>query len=291
MRTDDLTRAPGARVLLPLRGPAQQSIAEFVAVHAPLPRRGRWARVFGWSPLHESSAQWFWRAVGQLDVGAALDRLGPEWSVFHSVPGPASPLGGPTWVDHLVIGPTGVVTVTAYDHTRQNVWVDRRAFVVDGHRLQYIRVAEAEVGHIERMLGDATEGAVTAGAVIAVINPGSLRVRDLPRDVRVIDANALIASLRGGERRLDTDRVRLLAAAVNRESIGPEGLAIATDDAAEAARDGAARDGAEFGRVRREVAMARVVRAVWTIGIAGLVAGTLVAVGILQLVDDRIVGL
>ena len=286
MRIDDLTSAPGARVPLALRGPAQRSIAEFVAMHSPLPPRGRWARVFGRSPLHESSAQWFWSAVGQLDVVATLDRLGPEWCVFHGVPGPAPSHGGSSWVDHLVIGPTGVFTVTAYDHTRQNVWVDRRAFVVDGHRLQYIRVAEAEVGHIERMLGDAAEGAVTAGAVIAVINPGSLRVRDLPRDVRVIEANALIASLRGGERRLDTDRVQLLAAAVHREHTGPGERVTSTGD--EAA--GAARDGAEFGRVRREVAMARVVRAVWTIGIAGLVAGALVAVGILQLVEDRIVG-
>jgi hypothetical protein len=122
--------------------------------------------------------------------------------------------------------------------------------------------------------------------VIAVIDPGSLRVRDLPRDVSVVESSALAASLHAGESQLSAERVQLLADAANRESTWPAEHATVTFDELEA---GAA-DRAEFARVRREVTTARFVRAAWMIGVAGLLTGVLVAVGILQLVSIRTVG-
>lgn len=288
MRIDDLTSAPGSSAPLAVRGPAQRAITEFLAVHRTLPVRSRNARAFGLSPLTETNSHWYWSAVGQLEAAAALDSLGPQWRVFHGVPGPAADPGeAVTWIDHLVIGPGGVLTVTVYDHSRQNVWVDRRAFVIDGHRLQYIRTAEAEVGHVERMLGSATGDTVTATAVIAVIDPASLQVRDLPRDVIVVDSATLVSFLRGREHTLASERIELLAAAVDRESTWPGDFdAVTTEVLA-----GAIEDRAEFAQVRHEVRAARIVRAVWTIGVAGLLASVLVTLGILQLVSARDVGI
>ena len=286
MRIDDQPIAPVESTSVGVHGPAQQSISEFLAVHRTLPPRSRLDRIFGRSPLVQSSASWYWTAVGQLRMAAALDRIGADWRVFHGVPGPADARSGePTWIDHLVVGPLGVFTVTAYDHSKQNVWVGRRAFIVDGHRLQYLRTAEAEVGHVERMLGSATGGTVTAGAIIAVIDPGSLQVRDLPRDVFVVSSSRLIAVLRAGNRRLPADRVQVIASAIARAGTWP----------GEAPSDSeliaAAREHAQFTRIRREVVTARAVRTLWAVGAASLLTAVLVAVGILQLLSLRTVTL
>lgn len=264
-----------------VRGPAQHAIRELLAAQRALPGRSARSRLLGRSPLAESGAHWYWAAVGELEVVARLDRLGPEWFVLHGLPGPAAAHGSePFPIDHLVIGPAGVFSITIQDHTRQSVWVSRRAFIVDGHRLQYIRRAEATVGHVERMLEAAAGRHIRASTIIAVIDPGSLQVRDLPKDVFVVPASTLGFWLSARERELDPESARELAALARLDTTWPD-----TPVAAPAV-DVTARERAEFDQVRREVTTARVVRAAWAIGVTVLLTGTLVAIGILQLVTS-----
>jgi len=263
-----------------LRGPAQHAIREFLAAHRTLPTRSIRSRLFGRSPLAGSGAHWYWAALGELDIVTRMDRLGPEWCVVHGLPGPGEEAPGPSVIEHLVIGPAGVFSVTIHDHTRQNVWVSRRAFVVDGHRVQHIRGAEAAAGHVERMLEAATGSSVRASTIIAVIDPGSLQVRGLPKDVFVVAAASLGSWLKARERVLDPKTVAALARAARLDTTWPE------VPVAESAVEVAARELAEFDQVRREVTTARVVRAAWAIGATALLTGALVAIGILQLVSN-----
>lgn len=262
-----------------LRGPAGHAIRQFLAVQRLAPRRRFRARLFGHSPLAGPAARWYWTAVGQLDVLARLDHLGPEWSVVHGIPGsPTADGSAPGMIDHLVIGPAGVHTVIAYNHHRENVVVTRQAFIVDGHRLQYIRQAEVAVGQVERMLEAATGRSVRASTIIAVIDPGSLQVRDLPRDVFVVTASALIPWLKVRERTLDATTVNELSSLARSETTWSDAPPLTAFEAVVAAREAA-----EFGQFRREVATARIVRAAWAFGMVALVAGALIATGILQL--------
>src|SRR5690554_531326 len=128
------------------RAPAQDAIREFLAGHRLRPARSARERALGRSPLGESGAEWYWSAVGQLEVASRLENLGPEWTVVHGIGGPSMN------IDHLVIGPAGVFAVCTHDHTKQNVWVSGRAFVADGHSLQYLRAAEEAIGYVERNL-------------------------------------------------------------------------------------------------------------------------------------------
>jgi hypothetical protein len=263
-----------------LRGPAQLAIREFLAAHRPLPGRSIRSRVLGSNPLG-SGEHWYWAAVGQLEVMARMDRLGPEWCVVHGLPGPeGDDTPALASIEHLVIGPAGVFSVTIHDHTRQNVWVSRRAFVVDGHRVQHIRHAEAAVGHVERMLEEATGHHVRASTIIAVIDPGSLQVRDLPKDVFVVAADSIGSWLRARERVLDSAAVDALSAVARQDTTWPH---VPVADSAVAV---AARELAEFDQIRRQVTTARVVRAAWAIGAMALLTAALVAVGILQLVTS-----
>ncbi|MHA6694718.1 hypothetical protein [Homoserinimonas sp. A520] len=281
------SRAPVA-----LRAPAQVAIREFLHVHRTLPPRGIRSRLFGESPISASGAHWFWAAVGELEVVAGLHRLGPEWCVLHGLPGPApAPAdeaesstaaglsSGASTVDHLIIGPAGVFSVAIHDHTRQNVWVSRRAFVVDGHRVQHIRQAEAVVGHVERMLEAAAGRGVRASTIIAVIDPGSLDVRSLPKDVFVVAAASITTWLKTRECELDPAMVAELAGYARLESTWPDVPVAAAVEVSEQER-------AEFEQVRRDVTIARIIRAVWAIGATVALTGTLVAIGILQLVTN-----
>jgi hypothetical protein len=183
-------------------------------------------------------------------------------------------------IDHLVISSAGIFTVITHNHARQNVWVSRRAFVVDGHRVQHIRGAEAAVGYVERMLEAAVGRQVRAATIIAVIEPGSLQVRDLPRDVFVLDAASLCPWLKSRESILPPDAVAELAASARLESTwsrAARGSAAAAEEA---------RERADFDRIRRVVPTARAVRAAWATGAVVVLAGALVAVGIHQLVSS-----
>jgi len=165
----------GSHPATTFRGPAQHTISQFLVEHRAKPVRSTGQRVLGRSPLGETDARWYWAAVGQLELKSRLEQLGAEWTVVHGVPGPSET------IDHLVIGPGGVFTISAHDHARQRVWVSGRAFVADGHRLPYLRQAEEAIGHVERTLETVGGVHLRASTVIAVIDPGSLQVRDLPR--------------------------------------------------------------------------------------------------------------
>lgn len=267
-------------------GPAQHAIREFLALHRLQPGRSTRERLLGRSPLGESTAQWYWTAVGQLEVVAKLDRLGHEWSVLHGLPGAAG-TDGPALIDHLVIGPAGVFAVNAYNHARQNVLVSRRAFVVEGHHLQYIRQAEAAIGQVERMLEASAGHRVRASTIIVVIDPGSLQVRGVPRDVFVVEAASLPRWLKARDRELGAAAVAELTALAHLGTTWEESPGSAAETAPETGTGAIELERAQFENVRREVAAARIVRAVWAIGIVALLAGALVAVGILQLVAAR----
>lgn len=269
-----------SRASVTRRAPAQRSIREFLDVHRTLPPRGIRSRLFGRSPITPSGAHWYWAAVGELEVVARLDHLGPEWCVLHGLPGPATAAdGAPSTVDHLLIGPAGVFSVAIHDHTRQNVWVSRRAVVVDGHRVQHIRQAEAVVGHVERMLEAAAGRSIRASTIIVVIDPGSLQVRDLPKDVFVVAASSLGTWLKSRETVLGPATVAELAGFARLDSTW-------SDDQVDSSVEVSAQERAEFDRVRRDVTIARIIRAFWAIGAAAVLAGFLVALGILQLVTS-----
>ncbi len=69
--------------------------------------RSKLKRILGFPPLHPDAWPWFAGAVGEMQVGRILAKLGEEWTVLHAVP-----VGeGRTDIDHVVIGPAGLFTI------------------------------------------------------------------------------------------------------------------------------------------------------------------------------------
>ena len=61
---------------------------------------------FAWALGFDAhSLRWVWGAAGEEWTAEELERLGPEWRVFHDLP------NGRSNLDHVVVGPAGVFLV------------------------------------------------------------------------------------------------------------------------------------------------------------------------------------
>lgn len=291
MTSENAPNPTGSSVGSRLQHPAWDAVSEFLKAQSGVPPRSRAARLLGRSPLDATSERWFRGAVGVQDVAASLERLGPGWCVLHNLPlGTAAAVVTDTdtdndtdarvdRIDHVVIGPPGVFTVTTRYHGRQSIQVVRRNVAVDGHSVQYIRQAEVGLGHIERILSSAAGVTVAVSAIIAVIDPSSLSIRHTPRDVFVVNARVLASWFERRDRRLGPDEVERLARIAASGNIWPNQADAPTADDS----TGTAAECAAFESIRREVDRARMIRYLWAVVVAAAVVGATIAVMVVTL--------
>jgi Nuclease-related domain len=123
-------------------------------------------------------------AKGERVVGRKLDRWAARygWRVLHAVP--VGRQG--TDIDHVVIGPFGVVTVNT-KATSTRVWVGEHGMIVGRTTVDYLRKSRAEARRAGRLLSTAARDHVPVQGVI--VFTGARRftmVRGGPRDVAVL---------------------------------------------------------------------------------------------------------
>ena len=90
------------------RGPAHAIRHRCLEAQEAAKPRGFLARLVGFDPLHPDARAAYQGALGARRVGRQLDRLGSAWRVLHAVP-----FGDGRTIDHLVIGPPGVIALQA----------------------------------------------------------------------------------------------------------------------------------------------------------------------------------
>ncbi|MGX1695187.1 NERD domain-containing protein [Microbacterium keratanolyticum] len=157
-------------------------IAEFLRAQATAPPRSAVRRLFGASPLSDDSRPWHLGALGELAVAQRLATLDPAWTVLHAVP--IGTRGSD--IDHVVAGPAGVFTINAKFHERATVWVGARRLLVNGQKTDHLRYARYEATRVARMLAQRTGASVPTRAVIVLVNPRRLTIRQQPEDVTVL---------------------------------------------------------------------------------------------------------
>lgn len=152
-----------------------------------VPSRSPFARMLGRSPLHHDSVAWYDGAKDDISVGAALAKLPPDWTVFHSIPvGKVR-----TEIGHLVVGPGGVFTITMRNPRGKNVWVFKRLVVTQGIRVPYLRDAEFEAERVTRVLRKRMPHHGAVRPVVALVDPREVVIREKPDVVKVVDAKHL----------------------------------------------------------------------------------------------------
>ena len=117
------------------------------------------------------------RWLTEPNVLARLTRRRPPWRVLHAVPAGA----GHGDLDHVLIGPPGVVTVTVERHPGQAVRVDGDRFTVDGEDVGHVPRARAQAERAGRLLAAALGGdAGAAPPVIAALAVDAASVTPAP---------------------------------------------------------------------------------------------------------------
>jgi nuclease-like protein len=155
------------------------------------------ARIFG-----RRTDDWAWRvgAAGERAVGRKLDRLtGHGYRVLHSIP-----LGRGGDVDHLVIGPRGVVVVNTKHHRGAYVTVGERVVFVGrkrGRVTNYVEKARREADRVRQAVAAANLGEHVPVRAVLVVH-GAMRVhrwrRNEPLGVTVLPSGRAGRWLRSG---------------------------------------------------------------------------------------------
>jgi len=148
-------------------------------------------RVFGQSPLNPDVRSWYRGALGEMEVVGEFGRLGDDWTVLHAVPLSSST----SEVDHLVIGPGGVFTVTTRNLSGQRVLVVGGTLRVNGGPTEHIRDARDEAERAAKALDKVLGDVVEVRPVIVIVDPASTSRR--PSSVAVLESGELSAWLLG----------------------------------------------------------------------------------------------
>ena len=137
---------------------AETEAYETFSASAPRPRpRG----------VHRPS--WPRGTKGERVVGRRLARLGRDgWDVLRAVP----EQGGDE-IEHLVVGPPGVFTVSTLHHRGARIRVGGQVVWVDDAIREYLRNARIEAARVSRRLSEAQGAGVGANSSVSGMVPGA----------------------------------------------------------------------------------------------------------------------
>ncbi|HSP52219.1 MAG TPA: nuclease-related domain-containing protein [Cryobacterium sp.] len=163
-------------------------IEKLLRAQRSTPSRTLWARFLGRSPLGVNCEGWYLGAQGEILVGEKLATLSPEWAVFHALP-----IGGHGWdIDHVLVGPGGVVTINTKQHRGQRVLVEERSVLVDTRSVPYLRHAKFEAERVTTLLEDRRPLSTPVIPLVVFVGARSIDVRSSPAPVTVLDAQQLV---------------------------------------------------------------------------------------------------
>ena len=182
--TDQLATSMRTRIA------GQAVIEKTLAAQAKGRKRSLSARFLGLDPLDENTRQWFTDSRGEIEVGRILDMLPDDWAAFHSMP-----IGNrDTDVDHIIVGPAGLFTVTTKAHRGREVRVADRMIRIDGHKqVGYIPGAEREAIRVTELVKRRMADLPPVRPILALATPSRIRVRieAAPQQVAVLVASDL----------------------------------------------------------------------------------------------------
>ena len=150
------------------------TVRECLRIQATARPRTSLGRLLGRSPLHPDAVDWYGQALGELVVREELEKLGPEWTVLSAVPIGAHA----TDIDHIVLGPGGIFTLTVRNAGDAAVWVGGRTAVVGDQPVDFIRRAQSEAASAARSLSNAAGGPVQITPLLVLNRPARLTLRD-----------------------------------------------------------------------------------------------------------------
>jgi hypothetical protein len=260
--------------------PSNHALRECLALQADAAPLSLLARLFGVDPLARDARRSYSGALAELALADSLAALDAEWTVLHSVPVESEHARRHPAIDHLVIGPAGIFSVTAHSHAGQAIWVGERTFIVDDVRLDHLAAADDAASAASELLTAALAlgGSTTEAVVIPCIvvdSPATLQIRQRPGRIQVTTTRTFTVWLASLPRLLSPAVVDTLSVVALQSSTWPAALSAADQAAAD---QGAHRRRDEFDRLRLHIASARLRRLLWTgLGVVASYAAVIVS--------------
>lgn len=183
-------------------------------------RRERVGRFRTWAAraldVHTDERSWRVGAAAEETVGKELETLRDRgWHVLHSIP-----VGnGDSDIDHLLIGPGGVITVNSKHHPDGKVWVTSAQIRVNGSNVPYLRNSRHEAVRVSRILGKEVGFPVpTISCLIFRLRDGKLTIKESPVDVLVLRATKAAKAIRGRAGALNLGEIEQVYEAARRST-------------------------------------------------------------------------
>lgn len=126
-------------------------------------------------------------AADNASVAAVLDAIPPDWAVFHGMPSATRGLD----TEHLLVGPGGVLTVTARLHHGEWVWLERQTVMVSGRRVSYLHDAAAEADRVTQALRERMPLRTPVRPVVALVGARFVTLRGKETPVKVVNTRDL----------------------------------------------------------------------------------------------------
>lgn len=137
------------------------------------------------SVLPDEIVSWSVGFVGEESVGAELSRLSPDWTVLHGVQ--VGDRGAD--IDHVVVGPAGVLCINTKHHRNLNVDVRGEAIFVGGRYERYAATSAYEAERAEAIV-HAVQPLSPVRSLLVVVG-GKLRVHEQPARTTVLPSTDL----------------------------------------------------------------------------------------------------
>ncbi len=147
------------------------------------------ARVLG---VKTDERAWRVGAKGEEKVARELVKLGPGWHYLHAVE--VGDRGSD--IDHVVIGPPGVITINTKRHPRGKAWVGERMVMINGQKTDYLRNSRFEAKRVAKLLSSECGRPIEARAAIVFVDLDNYDVKQMPTDVHVTTRRRLVGWLR-----------------------------------------------------------------------------------------------
>jgi hypothetical protein len=155
------------------------------AINAQAPVRNLLARAIG---VRTPETGWREGAKGEHLVAVELAKLDDRWHRMHAVP-----IGNRgADIDHVVIGPPGVLTLNAKRHKDGKATVYEKTIYVNGEKVQYLRNSRYEAGRASKLLSAACGFEIPVTPMIVFVDLAEFTVKKQPPDVHVINRRALV---------------------------------------------------------------------------------------------------
>ncbi len=166
--------------------------------------------------IDDEARGWFGDVLGERQVAQLLTQLGVGWTILHSVP------VSDGVIDHVLIGPAGVFTISTKYRPGKSGWAARFGMYIAGEGQPYIHRAKYEAQRAGEALSAASGLTVPATALIVLVRPANITRKadagDGEVEIRVIADYELIANLRGRAVFSSEQVSRIAAAAVKPET-------------------------------------------------------------------------